>query len=129
MGDGQCRSGASCALIDHAPELLPDRQLPVTIACPAFSKRSARRAVFFNSTPDFHEPENSCSLPPKFAARQLPIHPSGDFDADHPPLAIVVPCALTSVHVPVTVPLVRSGTAVHVPPNVRPLLLLAPHVP
>jgi hypothetical protein len=41
----------------------------------------------------------------------------------------VLPCASTSVHVPVTVPLMGSGTAVHVPTKVTPPRLLALHVP
>ena len=62
-------------------------------------------------------------------ARQLPVHRVEDFDADHAPLATDLPRASTTAHVPVTVPAVESGSAVHAPTNVRPVLVLALQVP
>src|SRR6185503_9593203 len=64
---------------------------------------------------------------PAVAARQLPVHPVVDFAADQPPVAIVRPCASSSVHVPVTPPVFRCSITVHVPPTGRPSLLRAAH--
>src|SRR6187549_741084 len=74
-----------------------------------------------------HVPAWSAVLPVT-TARQAPLHPDGDFDAPQAPPVTVLPCASTSVHVPLTVPLAVSGTTVHVPVSVRPELLLALHV-
>src|SRR6476646_1663986 len=62
------------ARIDHAPEYVPIRQLPLTAACTAFSNRAAKPALLLRSTLALQEPANSCSVPPKFAARQRPTH-------------------------------------------------------
>ena len=113
--------------MDQDPEYPPYRHLPLTTLCTAFSNRSANPARLLRLTLALHVPVYSPSRP-EMTARQAPVHPAGDFDADHPPSVIVLPCASTSVHVPVTVPFVVSGTAVHVPPSVRPVLLLALHV-
>jgi len=116
------------ARIDHAPDRLPARQVPLTALCTAFSKRSTNRASALRSTPDAHVPENSPSRP-AMIARQAPVHPVADFAADHPPFATVPPCGPRSVHVPVTLPRVESATAVHVPTSVRPPPVVAAHVP
>jgi hypothetical protein len=116
------------ARMDHAPDSLPPCQVPLTTVCSAFSKRSASRPSVLRSTPAVHVPEYSPSLP-ETAARQAPVHRVGDFAADHPPLATVLPCASASVHAPVTAPLAESGTALQVPISVRPLLDLALQVP
>jgi hypothetical protein len=114
--------------IDHAPDCGPARQLPLTTAATAFSKRSAIRASPFRSTLEVHVPEYS-SLLPAASARQAPVHPVGAFAADHPPFITVLPCPSTSAHVPVIARPVESGFPVHVPINVRPLALAALHVP
>src|SRR5215211_6748318 len=91
--------------IDHAPDSPPTRQVPLTMACIAFSKRSASGASGFPSTAAVQVPEYSPARP-DISARQAPVHPWGDFAADHAPSARALPCASTSVHVPVTVPVV-----------------------
>jgi hypothetical protein len=116
------------ARMDHAPDLLPARQLPLATACIAFAKRSTNRALGSRSTLDVHVPEYSPSLP-AMAARQAPFQRVADFAADQAPPATVPPCLSTSVHVPVTVPFVVSGTAVHAPASVRPLPFVALHEP
>ena len=74
------------------------------------------------------EPEYSALLP-ETEDRQAPVHPVGDFAADHPPAATVVPFASSRVHVPVTAPVFGSATAVHVPFSVSPVLLRAVQPP
>jgi hypothetical protein len=114
--------------MDHAPDRLPARQVPLTAVRTAFSKRSTNDASTSRSTPAVQVPEYSPRRP-AMTARQAPLHRPGAFAADHPPLATCLPCASASAHVPVTVPLVESGTAVQVPISVTPLLVLALHVP
>jgi len=114
--------------MDHDPDWLMVRQLPLTAVFRAASKRSASRALPLRLTPPLHLPEYSPLLP-ETDARQDPVHPAADFAADHAPRLNVWPFASTSVHVPVTVPLVASATAVHVPTSVSPVLFLALHEP
>src|SRR5262245_18341963 len=113
-------------LMDHDPDCLPARQLPLTATCIALSKRSAKVALALRSVLALQVPEYSV-LPPDTAARHVPLHPSGDFAADHPPRATVAPLAPTSVHVPVAAP-AGSETTVQVPAKVSPVLLRALHV-
>src|SRR3954452_92943 len=115
------------ARIDHAPDCPPARQRPLTTDSMAFSRRFDSRAPAPRSTSVLQVPPYS-AVRPGTVARQLPFHRAGDFTADHPPRASVVPLASTSVHVPVTLPEAASGTAVHVPISVWPLLLVALHV-
>jgi hypothetical protein len=65
---------------------------------------------------------------PATEARHVPVHAVEDFAADHPPRMTVAPRASISVHVPVIAPAVVGGSAVQVPMNVVPPLLLALHV-
>lgn len=120
--------GSPKARIDHAPDCLPARQLPLTTVFAAVSKRSAKLAFGLRLTLALHVPEYSALLPDT-AARHAPFHPVRDFAADHPPRLTVRPFASTSVHVPLTAPVVGSATAVQVPPSVSPVLLLAVHDP
>ena len=117
----------SNARMDHAPDCPPARQLPLTTVCIANLNRSAKGAPGLSSTAALHVPEYSVLLP-ETAARQPPVHPVRDFAADHPPLVTGLPLASRTVHVPVTVPAAGPVMAVHVPPSVRPVLLLALHV-
>ena len=115
----------SCAHFDvriaHAPHCFPMRQVPLTAASIAFSKRSANRASEVRSTLVAHVPEYSPCFP-ETTARQAPVQRVADFAADHPPVATVRPCVSSSVHVPVTVLFAGLGTAVQVPRRMRPLL-------
>src|SRR5687768_3993646 len=115
------------ARMDHAPDCPPARQRPLTTDSTAFSARFDSRAPAPRSTSALHVPAYS-PVRPDTIARQEPFHPAGDFIADHPPRARVLPLVSTSVHVPVTPPDAGSGTAVHVPISVWPLLLVALHV-
>src|SRR5690242_3808401 len=99
-----CRSQGD-ARIDHAPDCLPMRQVPLTTACIAFANISTNRAFDLRSARAVHVPEYSPSLP-AITARQAPFHCVADFAADHAPLASVRPCPSTSVQEPVTVPVV-----------------------
>ena len=114
--------------MDHAPDPLPARHVPLTTASIAFSNRSAKRAFGLRSTRAVHVPEYSPAVP-AMAARHAPVHRVGDFAADHAPPASVLPCASRSVHVPVTVPWIVSSSAVHVPARGAPLLVVALHAP
>jgi len=125
---GTGRGGShSNTLMDHAPDCPRARQVPLTAFCTAILKRSAKPASGLRSALALHVPEYS-SLLPETAARHAPVQPVRDFAADHPPLVTGLPLASLTVHVPVTAPVVGSVVAVHVPPSVRPVLLLALHV-
>ena len=131
---GRCPSlphgGSSrlAARMAHAPDRPPERQLPLTTLRTAFSKRSANPAVPARSGRPLHVPEYSPWLP-ETTARHAPFHRSGDFAADHAPLASVRFSASTRVHVPVTVAPVESGSPVHVPISRIVLPDVALHVP
>jgi len=116
VGSGPPQSDAR---IDHAPDCRPARQAPLTTVFTASSKRSAKRTSGSRSTSALHVPAYSPLLPDT-AARQAPVHPFGDFAADHAPRLTIVPFSSMRVHVPVTAPVFGSGVAVQVPPSVRP---------
>jgi hypothetical protein len=107
---------------------LPARQVPLTAAFTALAKISANGASARTSVLARHVPEYS-DLPPAADARHAPIQPDGDFEADHMPRATVPPRGPASVHVPVTLPVLATGVAVQVPLTVKPVLLVADHVP
>src|SRR5215217_49019 len=109
----------SNARTDHAPDCPPVRQFPLTTVCTAILNRSAKPTSALRLTRALHVPEYSALLP-ETAARHSPVHPVRDLAADHPPLVTGLPLASMTVHVPVTVPVVGSVMAVHVPPSVRP---------
>src|SRR5258705_7139040 len=113
--------------MDHAPERLPARHVPLTAAFTARAKMSAngasaRTLVFARHVPAYSD------LPPAAAARHAPVQPDGDFEADHTPRATVLPPGSPSVHVPVTLPVLATGITVQVPPTVKPVSLVADHV-
>jgi hypothetical protein len=113
--------------MDQAPRCGPARQVPLTTACAAARKSSAKGASAASCRLVSQVPEYSPVLPDA-AARQPPVHPVGDFAADHPPRANVRFCASMSVHAPLTAPVAGSTLYVHVPMNLPPLLVVALHV-
>src|SRR5262249_31724180 len=115
--------------MDQAPDWPRAAMLhvPLTISPAAFSNMVTRPELGLRPTLDAQVPEYSPPWPVTFA-RQAPLQWSFALTADQPPNATVFPSALASVHVPVTAPLVLSGTDVHVPMNVL-LPLVALHVP
>jgi hypothetical protein len=113
--------------MDHAPERLPARHVPLTVACTALAKMSANGASARILVLARHVPAYS-DLPLAADARHAPFQPDGDFEADHTPRATVVPRASLSVHVPVTLPILATAVAIQVPPTVKPVMLVADHV-
>ena len=115
------------ARIDHAPDCPPARQRPLTTESTAFSRRFDSRAPAPRSTSVLHVPAYS-PVRPDTIARQVPFHPAGDFTADHPPRATRLALGIDERPCSGDAPDAGSGTAVHVPISVWPLLLVALHV-